>query len=107
MVKKILDYFFGKEEKGRPAIHVRLEFDGNGVLMSMEYTNANPTFSAVVPFEEENDIFEGCGLTEEQRQEIVERVHPSNIGRFIEAFKAGESFEGLMRYFGDGHASED
>jgi hypothetical protein len=98
MVRKLLARLFNRKP---PTVHVKMEFDGNGVLMNMEYTNNNPVFVSSIPFTDEAaDALEDCDLTEEQKMQVIARVSPENIPEFIQAYKNGQSFDGLMRYFG-------
>jgi hypothetical protein len=98
MVRKLLARLFNRKP---PTVHVKMEFDGNGVLLNMEYTNNNPVFVSSIPFNDEAaDALADCDLTEEQKRQVIERVAPEDIPEFIEAYNNGQSFEGLMRYFG-------
>jgi hypothetical protein len=49
-----------------------MEFDGNGILTGLEYTNNNPVFVSSIPFTDEAaDALEDCDLTEEQKRQVI------------------------------------
>lgn len=109
MVKKILDFLRPMFNRKPPSVHITMEFDGNGILTGFEYTNnVNPTFVASIPFSDEAaDALDDCDLTEEQKAEVIARVHHSKIAEFIRALENGSTYDELMRWYGDGHCDDD